>query len=266
MKKSSFYLIKTGIVIAFIILAHPAFAAPLVKPDPLATAISKALPSVVTIEISKVLSKTEIVYVNPFTNDPNLQAFNIVVPIGSRQIKIEEQVGAGSGFIVSPRGFIVTNKHVVSDPDAKYTVVLADGTRKQGIVYYRNPRTDVAIIKIDGYYSNVAKLNPTTQPKIGTPVIAIGNAYGKQNNAIATGNIIGLNQSVVAYAPGIKESFTGLFQSSAQITPGYSGGPILDYKGNVIGITVAKDNAQRSTSFSIPLFSIIDDIRPYTVI
>ncbi len=246
--------------------ASPAFAQTNIHKsiqDLASNAISKASPAVVTVEISKPVAQDNIVYANPFEKYPILKNMNIYVPVENKPTVAEEKVGAGSGFIISHNGFVATNKHVVFDPSAHYTVVLADGTRKDATIDYRDPNNDVAILKIDGTYPAIATLS--TKAAKGQPVIAIGNAFGEQSNTVTAGTISGLNRTITAGDQDVVEKLTGLVESSAPIVPGFSGGPLLDLNGNVIAINVAMDIQGNGSSFSIPISAVYKDIAPYTV-
>jgi S1-C subfamily serine protease len=229
-------------------------------------ALSKVVPAVVTVEVSKKVQSYEMIYGNPFADNPDFKNINIQVPIAYRQTLDDVQVGAGSGFIISHNGFIATNKHVVYDKDARYTVAFADGSKKTARVYFIDPNNDVAIIKVDGTYPTIASLNSSDQLSVGQPVIAIGNALGKQSNTVASGSIIGFNRTISASDTDLTETLTGLIQSNVPILPGFSGGPLIDLQGNVIGINVAKDSISHTpSSFAIQMIDIYKDIAPYSL-
>ncbi|MBX4215601.1 S1C family serine protease, partial [Candidatus Parcubacteria bacterium] len=120
------------------------------KTDTLEEVVAQTAPSVVSIVISKDVPQLEVTYEDPFGDDPFFQNLGIRVPVYRQKGTVRQKVGAGSGFIVTADGYIVTNRHVASDPSATYTVLLADGSQEEGQVVYRSPDTDVAVLKISG--------------------------------------------------------------------------------------------------------------------
>jgi serine protease Do len=212
-------------------------------------------PTVVTIEISKNITQEEIIYAQ--------LDLDFFIPIDIQPVTVNKKTGVGSGFIISHNGFVATNKHVVLDPTATYTVVLNDGVRKPAKVYYRDPNNDVAVLKIDGIWPTIARLS--TDMLLNEPVSALGNAYGIESNAISSGKIIGFNKNVTASDREITEKLSGLIQTSVHVVPGFSGGPLVDNHGNVIGINVAADAGKNNSSFAVPIRAIYQDILPYTL-
>ena len=119
------------------------------KQSELTDTVTKAIPSVVSIVISKEVPLLEVSYINPFGNDPFFKNFGVQVPVYQQKGVEKKEVGAGSGFIISSRGYILTNKHVVFDDSAEYTVLLSSGKQKPATIVYKDPDNDMAIIKID---------------------------------------------------------------------------------------------------------------------
>ncbi|HWC57859.1 MAG TPA: trypsin-like peptidase domain-containing protein [Candidatus Paceibacterota bacterium] len=224
--------------------------------DLLTTTVAKAAPAVVSIVISKDVPKLEVTYVNPFGDDPNFSDVPIRIP-QYRQVGTQnEQIGAGSGFIIRQDGYIITNKHVVDTPGASYTVLLSNGTKKPATVIYRDPTEDVAIVRIDGSDYPTIPLGDSSSVKLGQTVAAIGNALGEYNNSVSVGIISGLNRTIQAQDDsGNVETLTGVIQTDAAINPGNSGGPLLDLDGNAIGVNSALANAN-SIGFAIPISEI----------
>ncbi len=223
----------------------------------LTDAVSKITPAVASIVISKDVPKLEIVYTNPFGNDPFFKDFGIQVPT-YRQIGTEKKkVGAGTGFLISKNGYIITNRHVVDDIQATYTALLTDGTQKTAQVIYRDNAIDVAIIKIDGNDYKFANLGNSDTLKLGQAVFAVGNALGEYNNSVSTGIISGLNRDIQASGSnGGNELLKGVIQTDAAINPGNSGGPLVALNGEVIGVNVATVVGSNNISFSIPINKI----------
>lgn len=167
-----------------------------------------------------------------------------------------QQVGAGSGFIVSSDGYIVTNKHVVTDEKGEYTVILNDsknlGKKLTAKVLARDPNNDVAILKVDAQNLPYLEFGDSDKLQVGQTSIAIGYALGEFDNTVSKGVVSGLARSIVATdGPGKPEELRGLIQSDAAINPGNSGGPLLDICGKIIGVNVAMAQAQ-SIGFAIP--------------
>ncbi len=146
------------------------------------------------------------------------------------------QRGVGSGVIYDPRGYILTNNHVV-ECAAQVEVILTDGRRFEGRVVGRDPRTDLAVVKISGSDLPTASLGDSDQLDIGEWVVAIGNALGLPGGPTVTAGVVGALDRVVQEPNGV--SLTDLIQTDAAINPGNSGGPLLNLRGEVIGINTA---------------------------
>ncbi len=219
----------------------------------LTAAVSKAAPAVVSIVISKDVPLLEVQYVNPFGNDPLYRNINYRVPV-FRQVGTEKkQIGAGTGFIVRSDGYMVTNRHVVSDTNADYTALLATGEQKTARVVYRDTQTDIAILKIDGNSFPSISFGNSGALKLGQTVAAIGNALGEYNNSVSVGIISGLDRTIEAQdSSGAVTKLSGVIQTDAAINRGNSGGPLLDLNGRVVGINVAVQGGANSIGFSIP--------------
>lgn len=225
--------------------------------EQLTTAVSNATPSVVSVVISKDVPQLEVTYVNPFGDDPYYKNFNIRVPVYQQKGTVKEKVGAASGFIVTSTGYIITNKHVVDDQSASYTVLLSSGAQKAATVAYRDPNQDIAILKIDGTGYSALPLGDSASIKLGESVAAIGNALGEYNNSVSVGIVSGLNRTIQASdTNGTVESLSGIIQTDAAINPGNSGGPLLDLSGKAIGINVATVVGSNNISFAIPINSV----------
>ncbi len=230
------------------------------KEELLPDIVSKASPSVVSVVISKDVPLLELVYTNPFKNDPRYKGFDIRVPTYRQKGVEKKKVGAGTGFIVTADGYIVTNKHVVADEGATYTVLLSDGKKQEAKVFYRDPNDDIAVIKIDGKYKAVP-LGDSDKLQLGQTVVAIGNALGEFDNTISMGIISGLKRSLNASAGNGKvETLKDVIQTDAAINPGNSGGPLLDINGTAIGVNVATVTGSQSIGFAIPINRIRDVI------
>jgi len=225
--------------------------------------VKEASPSVVSIVISKNLPVYEEQFVNPFGDMPNMGSpFDFQAPQIPQYVQKGTQyqeIGAGSGFIVSGDGLVLTNKHVVSDSTADYTVITNDGTKYTAKVLALDPVQDLAVIKIQIPSGQTTvfpaiKIGDSSGIQIGQGAIAIGNALGQFSNTVSVGVVSGLGRTVSASGgQGFSETLEGIIQTDAAINPGNSGGPLINLKGEVIGINTAMaDNAQ-SIGFAIPI-------------
>ncbi len=216
----------------------------------------KSSPAVVSIVISKYVPILEKYYIDPFQDlPPELRPFfEFKIPQLREKGKRKQKVGGGTGFIVSADGLIVTNKHVVIDPEAEYTVYLNDGRKFKAKVLARHPVDDLAILKIDANNLPTLPLGDTTKLKLGQFVIAIGNALGEFQNTVSFGVISGLNRTITASdEEGRVERLEGLIQTDAAINFGNSGGPLLNLRGEVIGVNTAIASGAENIGFAIPV-------------
>ncbi|MFA5317986.1 MAG: trypsin-like peptidase domain-containing protein [Patescibacteria group bacterium] len=222
-------------------------------------AVEKVSPAVVSIIVTKDLPKLEQYYYNPFGDDPFFNDFfgggsDFLVP-GTRQNGTEKQeVGGGSGFIISTDGLVVTNKHVVLDEEAEYTVLMNDEKKYDAKVLARDPVNDLAVLKIDAQDLPTVELGDSDNLKVGQTLIAIGNALGEFRNTVSTGVVSGLARSITAGGgSGFAEDLTNIIQTDAAINPGNSGGPLLNIAGQVIGINTAVAQGAQGIGFAIPI-------------
>jgi serine protease Do len=223
----------------------------------LTAVVAKAAPAVVSIVVSRDVPNLVVTYVNPFGNDPMYRDFDFAVPVYQQRGTTLQKVGAGSGFLISHDGYILTNRHVVEDQSAEFTVLLSTGVQKKASVAYRDPNSDIAILRIDGTYPTIATFGDSSKVQLGQTVVAIGNALGEYGNSVSVGIISGLNRTIHASDPqGSVEELQGVFQTDASINPGNSGGPLVDLDGNVVGINVATVYGSSNISFSIPINAV----------
>lgn len=167
------------------------------------------------------------------------------------------QIGGGSGFIVNTSGIVLTNKHVVAEPRALYTVITSDGKKFEADVLARDPLDDVAILKIKSAPKSLAilELGNSKEIKLGQTVMAFGNALGIFKNTVSKGIISGLSRSISAQADPMAppQEMRGLIQTDAAINPGNSGGPLTNIFGEVIGINAAVVFGAQNIGFAIPI-------------
>lgn len=213
-------------------------------------AVKKVAPSVVNIVISKYLPKIRSINPAPFLNP---FVFGEVEDGEKQKIRI----GGGSGFVVHPDGLILTNKHVVFDTDAEYTVVTADNKEYSGKVISRDPINDIAVVKIGTQGEKLPSviLGSSTKIELGQTVIAIGNALGMFSNTVSKGIISGLSRKIAASMGqgGQTEQLRGVIQTDVAINQGNSGGPLINLNGEVVGINTAIIYGAQNIGFSIPI-------------
>ena len=220
-------------------------------------AVKKVNPAVVNVVVTKDLPKIEQFY-SPFGDSGNdffSQFFgnDFMVP-GQRQNGTEKQeIGGGSGFIISNDGLVVTNKHVVLDEQAEYTVLMNDEKKYDAKVLARDSAHDLAILKIDAQNLPTVELGDSDSIQVGQSAIAIGNALGEFRNTVSVGVISGLARTVTAGGGNFAEDLTNLIQTDASINPGNSGGPLLNIAGQVIGVNTAVAQGAQGIGFAIPI-------------
>lgn len=184
--------------------------------------------------------------------------------------------GAGSGIIISPDGYVLTNRHVIPDGTTRLSVVLADGTSYDDVsVVGRDPLNDIAFLKINGAKNlPAAEIGDSTAVQPGQQVVAIGNALGEFRNSVTSGIISGIGRPVQADdGSGSSEQLQNLLQTDAAINPGNSGGPLVSLEGKVIGVNTAVSAEGQAIGFAIPIndakgliASVLKDgkiVRPY---
>lgn len=229
--------------------------------------VEKASPAVVSVVASKDVPVIERYFVDPFADDPFFRQFfgggsGFQVPQYRQKGTERQEVSSGTGFIVSSDGTVLTNKHVVADTDASYSVIFADGRSVAAKVLARDPLQDFAVLKIQAQGIPALTLGRSGGAKIGQTVIAIGNALGEFSNTVSVGIISGLHRNITAAgAPTGPEELQELIQTDAAINRGNSGGPLLNIYGEVIGINVAMAEGAQGIGFAIPIDSIKRSLR-----
>lgn len=218
-------------------------------------------PAVVSIVITKNVPKYDTVYDNTNPFGSMFPGFMFQTPQLKQNGTEKKEIGGGSGFLVSANGLIVTNKHVVADKEAEYTVYLNDGKKYTAKVLARDPVLDIAVIKIDpplGKELPFLEFGDSDTLQVGQSVVAIGNALGEFRNTVSVGVVSGLSRSLTAgdQATGKSETLDHVIQTDAAINPGNSGGPLLGLSGKVIGVNVAVAQGSQSIGFALPANSI----------
>ena len=173
---------------------------------------------------------------------------------GFGQTELQEvQRDIGTGFIVGTN-LIVTNKHVVSDGTAAYKVIDSNDKEYEVTKIYRDPINDLAILEVKGLPNVALPLGDSEHIRVGEGVIAIGTALGEFRHTVTTGVISGLGRGIEA-GDGFSsiETLEGVIQTDAAINPGNSGGPLLNSRGEVIGVNVAVTAGAQNIGFAIPI-------------
>lgn len=234
-------------------------------------AVKKVLPAVVSIVVSKDLE--DLKKNNPFgyfqlgqetmpgNEGPTPESMLDELP-RTKEGKIK--VGGGSGFIVSPDGIILTNKHVVMDPTAEYSIITATDDLYPARVLARDPINDVAILKIEAEKDAlpVVPIGNSNTVELGQTVITVGTALGEFQNTVSTGIVSGLSRFITAVTDlmGHQERLRGLIQTDAAINPGNSGGPLVNLQGEAIGINSAVVFGAQNIGFAIPINKVKEDL------
>jgi serine protease Do len=204
-----------------------------------------AKPGVVNIQVTKKVQNAGFAFPNspgdPFgENSPFGPFFNIIPP------KDQIQEGTGSGFIIDRQGYILTNNHVVENAD-RIRVKLANGQEYDAEVTGVDPKTDLALVKING----AGDLHPLTlgnsdNLEVGSWVVAIGSPFGLEQTV--TQGIVSGKGRVIGSGP-----YDDFIQTDASINPGNSGGPLINMKGEVVGINTAIYPSGQGIGFAIPI-------------
>lgn len=210
-------------------------------------AVNQVGPAVVRIDTERTVTRN---LPDPFFDDPFFQRF-FGEGLPQRIPREERQRGQGSGFILDSSGTILTNAHVVNNAD-KVTVNLKDGRQFEGQVLGTDDITDLALIKINANGTNLpfARLGDSDAVQVGDWAIAVGNPLGL-DNTVTLGIISTLNRS--SSEVGVPDKRLDFIQTDAAINPGNSGGPLLNERGEVIGINTAIRANAMGIGFAIPI-------------
>jgi serine protease Do len=217
-------------------------------PNSFSDLAERVRPGVVNIQVSKNTKDAvmEKFGRNPFGGgSPFGDFFGPFGGFGNRMPERRQQ-GVGSGFIMDKDGYILTNNHVVEDAD-KIKVKLADGKEFDGKVVGRDPKTDLALIKIGGSPDlKPLKLGNSDDLKVGSWVLAVGSPFGLEQTV--TAGIVSAKGRVIGSGP-----YDNFIQTDASINPGNSGGPLINMQGEVIGINTAIIASGQGIGFAIPI-------------
>ena len=227
-----------------------------------ASAVGKAVVSISTERTEKIGGARRFYFRSPFGASP----FGEEAPFrkyfedffGELPDREYKQKGLGSGVIIDSRGYILTNQHVIEGAD-KITVTLPDGRNLKGVIKGQDARSDLAVIQIEAHNLPVATLGDSDNLKIGQWVVAIGNpfAFAIQNPepTVTAGVISALHRSL-GRTLSRERDYNDLIQTDAAINPGNSGGPLVNLKGEIVGINVAifsTSGGYQGVGFAVPI-------------
>lgn len=229
----------TRIAASVPVLEAPASAPP--SQSSYREAAKRAMPAVVNIFTTKGTREPK----TPFMDDPLFKRF-----FGDQQE--DRQFSLGSGVVVSPDGYVLTNNHVIETAD-EIEVALADGRKAVAKVVGTDPETDLAVVKISLQNLPAITLGHADQAKVGDVVLAIGNPFGV-GQTVTMGIISALGRNHL----GIN-TFENFIQTDAAINPGNSGGALIDAEGNLLGINTAiysRSGGSLGIGFAIPVTTV----------
>ncbi len=237
------FMVTSGLTIATAAPNDPGIR---MVPQNFAVLAEKVGPAVVNIQVEKAMRPAA----HPFTRghggpgNPFREFFG--PRFGDRNSRPHKQSGLGTGFIIDPDGHIVTNHHVVDGADS-IKVVLQDERQFEATVIGRDPQTDLALIKVDSRQKlPFVPLGKSSDLSVGEWVVAIGNPFGLEHTV--TAGIVSAKGRVIGAGP-----YDDYIQTDASINPGNSGGPLLNMRGEVVGINTAIIASGQGIGFAIPI-------------
>lgn len=221
-------------------------------------AVNKALPAIVTIQAN---SKPDAPQTSSFRFFHFLGQF---FPLQNNE-QPKDKYNIGSGFIIDENGLIITNKHVVSDTKISYAVVTNTNKTYQAQEIYRDPKRELAVLRIDEQNLPTVELSNEKSIKVGQIGIAIGTVLGELQNTVTVGYISGLGRNITVNDPieGSPQKLEKLIQTDAAINFGNSGGVLLNSSGQVIGITTVAAPFSQSIGFAIPISQAQETVKAF---
>jgi serine protease Do len=228
---------------------EPVISQPLMVPATFSDLAEKVRPGVVNIQVVKKVTNIGLNPHNfrgfPFGGSDPFEDFFGSFSQGNPPRGFEQK-GIGSGFVISRNGYILTNNHVVEEAD-QIKVKLSNGNEYKGKVVGRDPKTDLALLKIEGA-SDLHPLNlgNSEDLKVGNWVVAVGSPFGLEQTV--TAGIVSAKGRVIGSGP-----YDNFIQTDASINPGNSGGPLINMRGEVIGINTAIVAQGQGIGFAIPV-------------
>lgn len=176
----------------------------------------------------------------------------------------ENELGLGTGFIVSENGYIISNAHVAGEKFSRCYVTLENGINYDGKVVWSDSNLDLAVVKIEAKNLPCVVLGDSSKIRVGETVYAIGNPIGYEFRRTVTSGIISAKNRTIKIDEKDKSSYmTDLIQTDATINPGNSGGPLIYPNGDVIGINTVKISSAEGIGFAIPINIIKQIIQSY---
>jgi len=172
-------------------------------------------------------------------------------------------ISGGSGFVVDTSGIVVTNMHVITHDHLEYQITTADEEVYPATLVGTDIIADIAFLKITSEKKKrftTLKLGNSSKVALGEHVLAIGNALGMFKNTVSFGIVSGLSRNIEAGNEAMRENLRGLIQTDAAINPGNSGGPLINMKGEVVGINAASVFEAENIGFAIPVNTIKRDL------
>lgn len=179
---------------------------------------------------------------------------------------VDEVSNIGTGFIVDPKGIIITNQHVVSDVSASYKVITEDGKEYSVVEILRDDSNDIALLKVDSTSLKALQLGDSDTLLVGQTVIAIGTPLGEYAGSVTTGVISGLDRSVTTssgWFGSTTKIYENVIQTDAAVNSGNSGGPLISSEGKVIGINFATTANADNISFALPINIVKQRLEEY---
>ena len=179
---------------------------------------------------------------------------------------VDETNNIGTGFVVDKGGLIVTNQHVVSDAGSDYKIITSSGEEYDVVKIVRDDVNDIALIKVDATDLSPVELGDSENIVVGQTVIAIGTPLGDYAGTVTTGVISGLERSVTTGSSWFGETskdYENVIQTDAAVNPGNSGGPLLNTRGEVIGINFATTTNADNISFALPINVVKNRVEEY---
>ncbi|MBN2100274.1 trypsin-like peptidase domain-containing protein [Candidatus Dojkabacteria bacterium] len=179
--------------------------------------------------------------------------------------EVDDSTNIGTGFVIDDSGLILTNQHVVSSMNEDYIVITSDGEEYEVKEISRDDVSDLAILKVDTDDLEALTLGNSDNLEAGQYVVAIGNPFGDLPGSVTSGIISGLGRSVTAGSGfwGSTKTYEDVIQTDAAVNPGNSGGPLLDSRGNVIGVNFATTSGADNISFALPINRAKEKISEY---
>jgi serine protease Do len=225
--------------------------------------VKKVTPAVVSIVVKKERGSR-----NNIQNGFNVGPFFFSQPVVEGEDDSSElvSVGGGTGFFITEDGYVLTNRHVVNVPDAKFVIVTNDNVEIPATLVDIDPFQDIAILDVEGQGFPIVELGDSDKIRIGSTVIAIGNTLSEFRNTVTKGVISGINRRITTGNSVSTEIIEKAIQTDAAINPGNSGGPLINLLGEVVGINTAVSFDGQAVGFAIPINEAkraVSDVREF---